>query len=39
MKPNLFKIATKELSQGAFFTWLLQWADPPAKSTTSNFIL
>jgi hypothetical protein len=28
MKPNLFEIATKELSQDGFFTWLLQWADP-----------
>jgi hypothetical protein len=27
MKPNLFQIATKELSQDAFFTWLLKWAD------------
>ena len=27
MKPNLFSIATKELSQDAFVTWLLQWAD------------
>lgn len=27
MKPNLFAIATKELSQDAFITWLLQWAD------------
>lgn len=27
MKPNLFSIATKELSQDAFITWLLQWAD------------
>lgn len=26
-KPNIFRIATKELSQDAFFTWLLQWAD------------
>lgn len=26
-KPNLFQIATKELSQDAFFTWLIQWAD------------
>lgn len=25
--PNLFSIATKELSQDAFVTWLLQWAD------------
>jgi hypothetical protein len=28
MKPNIFEIATKELSQDGFFTWLLQWADP-----------
>ncbi|MDR0484383.1 MAG: PD-(D/E)XK nuclease family protein [Alphaproteobacteria bacterium] len=27
MKPNIFEIATKELSQDAFFTWLLQYAD------------
>jgi hypothetical protein len=27
MKPNLFKLATKELSQDAFIAWLLQWAD------------
>jgi hypothetical protein len=27
MKPNIFNIATKELSQDGFFTWLLQWAD------------
>ena len=26
-KPNIFRLATKELSQDAFFTWLLQWAD------------
>ncbi|MEZ5537707.1 MAG: PD-(D/E)XK nuclease family protein [Thiolinea sp.] len=26
-KPNLFAIATSELSQDAFITWLLQWAD------------
>ncbi|GJE42182.1 PD-(D/E)XK nuclease family protein [Methylobacterium soli] len=25
--PNLFKYATKELSQDAFFCWLLAWAD------------
>lgn len=25
--PNLFKIATKELSQDGFFTWLIQWAN------------
>lgn len=28
MKPNLFTLATKELSQDAFIAWLLQWADP-----------
>ncbi len=28
MKPNIFSIATKELSQDAFIAWLLQWADP-----------
>lgn len=27
-KPNLFQIATSELSQDAFFTWLMLWADP-----------
>lgn len=32
-KPNLFSLATKELSQDGFFTWLLQWAD----KNTSQF--
>jgi hypothetical protein len=27
MKPNLFSIATSELSQDGFFSWLLEWAD------------
>jgi hypothetical protein len=27
-KPNIFNIATKELSQDAFIAWLLMWADP-----------
>lgn len=27
-RPNLFQIATSELSQDAFFSWLMQWADP-----------
>lgn len=27
MKPNIFNIATKELHQDAFITWLLQYAD------------
>jgi hypothetical protein len=31
MKPNIFEIATKELTQDGFFTWLLQWADPSNK--------
>lgn len=26
--PNLFSFATSELSQDAFLSWLLQWADP-----------
>lgn len=26
-KPNIFKFATKELSQDAFICWLLAWAD------------
>ena len=26
-RPNLFSIATKELSQDAFFTWLILFAD------------
>lgn len=27
MKPNIFRLATKELSQDSSFTWLIQWAD------------
>ena len=27
-RPNLFQIATKELSQDGFITWLIKWADP-----------
>lgn len=30
-KPNLFEIGTKELSQDAFITWLLRWADDSCK--------
>jgi hypothetical protein len=26
--PNIFQIATTELSQDAFFCWLINWADP-----------
>lgn len=28
IRPNIFKISTKELSQDAFIVWLLQWANP-----------
>lgn len=31
MKPNIFDIATKELSQDAFITWLLMFADKGCK--------
>jgi len=31
-KPNIFKIATSELSQDAFITWLLQWGDKKFKN-------
>lgn len=36
--PNIFKLATKELSQDAFFAWLLQWADQKyeGKNTKLN---
>lgn len=27
-RPNLFQIASSELSQDAFFAWLMQWANP-----------
>lgn len=30
-RPNLFQIATKELSQDAFLTWLLKWAAPAQR--------
>lgn len=30
--PNLFSIATKELSQDAFVAWLLQWGDERYKN-------
>ena len=32
MKPNLFEIATSELSQDSFITWLLNWADESNKN-------
>jgi hypothetical protein len=27
MRPNIFEISTKELTQDGFITWLLKWAD------------
>ena len=36
MRPNIFEIATKELSQDAFFTWLLKWANPELKKENEN---
>ena len=35
-KPNLFNIATKELSQDGFFTWLLQWGAPENEKHNSG---
>lgn len=35
-KPNLFSIATKELSQDAFIAWLLQWGDERYKNADSE---
>lgn len=32
MAPNIFNLATSELSHDAFFTWLLQWSDPSFSS-------
>jgi len=31
MRPNLFSLATKELSQDSFIAWLLQWASPECQ--------
>jgi hypothetical protein len=33
MRPNIFEIATKELNQDAFITWLLQFADDKYETT------
>jgi hypothetical protein len=45
LKPNIFRLATKELSQDSFFAWLLQWADnthnlenPTLNETAKDFI-
>ncbi|GGC06781.1 PD-(D/E)XK nuclease family protein [Dyadobacter sediminis] len=34
--PNIFKLATKELTQDAFFAWLLQWADQKYRGVNTN---
>ncbi|MBD8019067.1 PD-(D/E)XK nuclease family protein [Kaistella pullorum] len=36
MKPNIFDIATKELNQDAFITWLLKFADPKYQSANQK---
>lgn len=35
MNPNIFKIATSELSHDAFFVWLLQWAGKSSMTPKS----
>ncbi|MBZ0328292.1 MAG: PD-(D/E)XK nuclease family protein [Altibacter sp.] len=35
LKPNLFDYATSELSQDAFLTWLIQWADKDYREVDS----
>ncbi len=44
-KPNIFKFATKELSQDAFIAWLVSWASPelnsedqPLNETAKQFV-
>lgn len=34
--PNLFDVATSELSQDAFITWLLLWGDPKYKQINAH---
>ncbi|MDR0603351.1 MAG: PD-(D/E)XK nuclease family protein [Bacteroidales bacterium] len=36
MKPNLFEISTKELTQYAFIVWLLKWADEDNASENTE---
>lgn len=38
MKPNLFKIATGELSQDSFIAWLLEWADSKNSQYNSSLL-
>jgi len=35
-KPNLFAVATKELTQDGILTWLLQWASPTLAQTNPH---
>ncbi len=35
-KPNLFAVATSELSQDALLVWLLRWADPKCEKFDGN---
>lgn len=35
-KPNIFNFATSELSQDAFFCWLIQWADQKYRECELN---
>jgi hypothetical protein len=39
MQPNLFKLATSELTHDSFFTWLIQWAAPEHASTNTSLHL
>ena len=34
--PNIFEISSKELSQDAFFAWLIRWGDPELKDENPN---
>jgi DUF1009 family protein len=36
MRPNIFEISTKELTQDGFITWLLRWADSQNKQYDSK---
>jgi len=38
MKPNIFKYATSELSQDAFFCWLLEWSSKEYNGEELNKI-
>ncbi|HEX7904877.1 MAG TPA: PD-(D/E)XK nuclease family protein [Chitinophagaceae bacterium] len=39
MKPNIFDIATKELHQDAFITWLIQWGNNENERFDRNLFL